>query len=97
MNCLRVLSTEKHRAFSIKSFHGKKRKRLAKSWPVRLAYQLEAHSGQFTILSNGLPRAASPAYGCARIESSKGFENGTRATSGHESFQEKTSTQWQKN
>jgi len=67
--CLRVLSTEKHRAFSIKSFHGKRRKRLAKPWPVRLAYELEAHLGQFTILSNALRHNAATIYGYARIES----------------------------
>jgi hypothetical protein len=109
---LRSFSIQPNLEFSITSFRGERRKRLAKPRPVRLAYQLEArpceivgarhavplpHFGQFTILSNVTRYLASTGYGQAPMKAKKFSTDSTRSTSYRESFQETTSTQWQKN
>jgi hypothetical protein len=71
--------------------------RLAKTWPTRLALKLEAHLGQFTILSNVSRHAASTTLVTQELKAEGLSQEGTRSTSCREHFQETSSTQWQKN
>jgi hypothetical protein len=76
------------------------RKRLANSRPARLAFQLEARHTQSTILSNVFRPADQPITRCAQLQAWKLFNWSERSDYGAgsgQTFQETSSTQWQKN
>ena len=85
--------------FSNTSIRGEACKRFANSWPLPLALELEARVGHFTILRNDSherwPRAQTS---CLLLRGHDGEADRMSALPAcGESFQETTSTQWQKN
>jgi hypothetical protein len=73
------------------------RKRLANPRPARVAFQLEARLTQSTILSNVTRHAAHPFFRYAELDAWKLFNSREVGGGSWLTFQEKSSTQWQKN
>jgi hypothetical protein len=82
---------------SSKSISGETHCRLAEPWPVRLAFQLEAHPRQSTILSNVTRLPENPIRRVAELESAWTLNFDARFKGLRPTFQETSITQWQKN
>ncbi|MGH9871800.1 MAG: hypothetical protein ACRD9S_04945 [Pyrinomonadaceae bacterium] len=82
---------------SSKSISGETHCRLAKPWPVRLAFQLVAHVGPSTILSDVWRHPEDLTMRDAKLEAIGPFDLRARLTGSLETYQETTTTTWQKN
>jgi hypothetical protein len=82
---------------SRKPIHGEMLMRLAKPRPARLALQLEARLSQSTISSNVFRHSEHPVRCNAKLEAGKSLNFATRSAGSRETYQETSSTQWQKN
>jgi hypothetical protein len=91
-----LLSRPQRPVIPIESIHGETRKHLANPQPARLAFQLEVRLTQSTIFSNVSRRMNQPIR-CAEFEARKPFNFSVRFAGSGQTFQETSSTQWQKN
>jgi hypothetical protein len=82
---------------SSKSISGETRSRLAKPWPVRVALQLETHVGQSTILSNVSRHPEQPIIRDAKLKAAKLSNFAARQSGSQQTYQETSTTKWQKN
>jgi hypothetical protein len=82
---------------SRKPIHDEMLMRLAKPRLARLALQLEAPFSQSTILSNVFRYSERPTRGNAKLEAGKLLNFAARFAGSRETYQETSSTQWQKN
>jgi hypothetical protein len=79
------------------SIHGKTSNRLANPRATRLAFQLEAQFGQPTILSHVCRHTGDPISRRVDLRGAKPFNPGVGSTGSWQTFQETTTTKWQKN
>ena len=82
---------------TIQSIHGQTSNRLANPRPARLAFKLEAQLSQSTILSHVFRHPEDPIICLAELKSAKTFERSIGSTGSWQTFQETSTTQWQKN
>jgi hypothetical protein len=73
------------------------RKHLANPRPARLAFQLEARLTRSTIFSSVARRITVPVTSHAELEARQLFSFSGPLTGSRQTFQETSSTQWQKN
>jgi hypothetical protein len=73
------------------------RQHLANLRPARLAFQLEARLTQSTIFSSVARQIKDPVTRCAELEARQLFNFSVSSTGSRQTFQETSSTQWQKN
>jgi hypothetical protein len=82
---------------SSKSNSGETHGRLAKPWLVRIAFQLETHTGQSTIFSNVFRYPANPHKRNTKSKVEKTFPVVAWHSGSQQTLQETTVKKWQKN